>query len=273
MYLIASLLVAFVVTLFLLSKIAGMLHAKEPGMGRIFLASIVGSIAATVVLVPLGLFGQGIDPIIILLISVLIVFLVSSMAFKYINVMSWGGAITTNIASIVLSLISLTAAVVLTGGSIGKTISAVNSAMKENAGMVAGMASGDYSSMSQNTDQAADVMEGDSVNNEASEEVALEDDYEPTFKEKDLLPEATIKELEAKEKKVYVEPKYHVVSIASIRSVVGKNIRILNKNDKSITGLLKTVRGNDAVVEQRLNGGLATTPISLAKIRKLEVYR
>jgi len=273
MYLIASLLVAFIVTLFLLSKIASMLHAKEPGMGRIFLASIAGSIAATIVLVPLGLFGQGIDPNIMLILSVLIVFIISSMAFKYINIMSWGGAITTNIASIVLSLISLTAAVVLTGGSIDKTISAVNSAMQENGVMVAGMASGDFSSISENTEQATEGMEGENVNEEMSEEVALEDDYEPTFKEKDLLPPGTIKELEAKEKKVYVEPKYHVVSIASIRSAVGKNIRILNKNDKSITGLLKTIRGNDAVVEQRLNGGLATTPISLAKIRKLEVYR
>ncbi len=105
------------------------------------------------------------------------------------------------------------------------------------------------------------------------EELALDDDIEPTFKESDLLPAGTIRELKAKEKKVYIEPKFRVVSISSIRSAVGKNIRILNTNDTSITGLLRKVNGNNAVIEQHLGGGVATTPVSLAKIRKLEVYR
>ena len=140
-----------------------------------------------------------------LILTVLIVFIVSSAAFKHINEMSWGGAITTNIANIVLSLIAVTASVVLTGGSIDETINSVTGIAKGNINMVSTVES---SSEMQN-----------------SEEVALDEDgYEPTYKEVDLLPAGTVKELEAKEKRVYVEPKYHVISINNIRSAIGKII-------------------------------------------------
>ncbi len=277
MVLVGSLIFAFLVTLFLVSKIASMLHAKKPDMGRIFLASIVGSIAAAVTLIPLGMFLGGIDPNIMLIMSIAIVFIVSSMAFKYINVMTWGGAITTNVANIVLSLVALTASVVLNGGSINETFAKMGSVAKENANMVQSVTNGDLDTvMSKNAEISAEDSNMDQEGNEVpanDEELALDDDFEPTFKESDLLPAGTVKELKAKEKKVYIEPKFRVVSISSIRSAVGKNIRILNTNDTSITGLLRKVNGNNAVIEQRLGGGLATTPVSLAKIRKLEVYR
>ncbi len=277
MVLVGSLIFAFLVTLFLVSKIASMLHAKKPDMGRIFLASIVGSIAAAVTLIPLGMFLGGIDPNIMLIMSIAIVFIVSSMAFKYINVMTWGGAITTNVANIVLSLVALTASVVLNGGSINETFAKMGSVAKENANMVQSVTNGDLDTvMSKNAEISAEDSNMDQEGNEVpanDEELALDDDFEPTFKESDLLPAGTVKELKAKEKKVYIEPKFRVVSISSIRSAVGKNIRILNTNDTSITGLLRKVNGNNAVIEQRLSGGLATTPVSLAKIRKLEVYR
>ena len=88
-----------------------------------------------------------------------------------------------------------------------------------------------------------------------------------------MLPAATVKEMEAKKNKVYKEPKYRVISLNNIRSAVGKNIRIKNTNGTSIIGALKNINANDLVIEQRINGGLATTPISFARIEKLEVYR
>ncbi len=277
MILVGSLIFAFLVALFLVSKIASMLHAKKPDMGRIFLASIVGSIAAAITLIPLGIFLGGIDPNIMLILSIAIVFIVSSMAFKYINIMTWSGAITTNIANIVLSLVALTASVVLNGGSINDTLANIGSFAKENANMVQSVATGDLDNvMSKEPEIATDDAKMDLEGNEVvaiDKELILDDDFEPTFKESDLLPPGTVKELKAKEKKVYIEPKFRVVSISSIRSAVGKNIRILNSNDTSITGLLRKVNGNNAVIEQYLGGGVATTPVSLAKIRKLEVYR
>jgi hypothetical protein len=251
-----------------------MLLAKKPGIERIFLASIVGIIAAVATLIPLNLFVTGIDPKIMLILTVVIVFLVSSMAFKYINVMSWGGAITTNIANIVLSLIAATASVVLTGGSIDETIKSVTGVAKENINMVENVAPGNLDTELVSDRQVNTDMKQPSNEMQNSEEVAFDDsDLEPTYKEVDLLPAGAIKELKAKERRVYVEPKYHVISINNIRSAIGKNIRILNSNGNSITGALKNISGNDAVVEQRLNSGLAITPISFARIRKLEVYR
>ncbi len=274
MYLIGSLLFGLIVTLLLVSKIATMLLAKKPGIERIFLASIVGIISAVVTLIPLNLLVTGIDPIMMLILMVVIVFLVSSMAFKYINVMSWGGAITTNIANIVLSLIAATASVILTGGSIDETIKSVTGVVKENINMVENVAPGNLDTELVNDGQVNTDMKQPSNEMQNSEEVAFDDsDLEPTYKEVDLLPAGTIKELQAKERQVFVEPKYHVISINNIRSAIGKNIRILNSNGNSITGALKNISGNDAVVEQRLNSGLAITPISFARIRKLEVYR
>ena len=61
--------------------------------------------------------------------------------------------------------------------------------------------------------------------------------------------------------------------MSDARFAVGKNIRIKNTNGRSITGALKNINANDLIIEQRINGGLAVTPISFAKIEKLEVYR
>jgi len=254
MYLFASLIVAFVITLYLVSRIATMLNAKEPGMPRVFVASLVGGIAASLAVIALGMFVEGLDPLVMLILSISIMFFMSSMAFKYINIMSWGGAITTNIANIALSLIGVTAAVVLTGGSINDTFKMVNSGVSSTGVLPASETAGFESS------QEIAVEEFD----EADDEI---------FREKDFLPAGTVKEMEEKKNIVIKSPRFRVVSINSIRSMVGKRIRIVNTNGNSITGSLKNVVNNDAVIEQRMEGGVAVTPISLSKITKLEVYR
>ena len=182
--------------------------------------------------------------------------------------MSWSGAITTNIANIALVLMTATAAVVLNGASLSKTIKTVQNTFVTNTIIVENLATG-------NTDMAA-ITEDINSNLESNpaEETAFDDDnIEPTFKEIDLLPAATVKELEAKKKIVFKEPKFQVISLNNARSALGKSIRIKSLNGKSITGALKNINGNDLVIEQRINGGLAITPISFAKIQKLEVYR
>lgn len=249
MYLIGSLLLAFFITLYLLSRIAEMLHAKEPGMPRVFAASLLGSITATIAVISLSLFIKEIDPLIMLILTISIMFIISSMAFKYINVMTWGGAITTNIANIALSLVALTVSVVLNGVSIDETLKIVNVNVS-NTGLVP-----------------------EEYAYQETENIDTEEYVEESFKEIDLLPAGTVKEIKAKKRKVYKEPKFQVVSISSIRSMVGKKIRILNTNGNTIEGALKNVINNDAVIEQRMNGGLAVTPIALSKINKLEVYR
>jgi len=267
MYLIGSLLLAFGISVFAVSKIAEMLHAKKPGMERVFLASIVGGIAAFLALVALSVFVKNIDPMTMMIVSILAMFIVSTLAFKSINQMSWSGAITTNIANIALVLMTVTAAVVINGESIDKVIKSVQNTFTTNTVIVENLAEG-------NTDIAAITDEINSNTENEVEEIALEDeDFEPTFKEVDLLPAGTVKELEAKKKKVYKAPKFRVISLNNASSAVGKNIRIQNTNGRSIIGALKNISANDLIIEQRINGGLATTPISFAKIEKLEVYR
>lgn|GEM_PF-4661410 len=273
-YLFGSLFFALLVTLFLVSKIAEMLQAKKPGMGYIFLASLIGALAATLTLVPLGIFIEDIDPNIMLMLTVAIMFIVSSMAFKYINIMNWGGAITTNIANIVISLIAVTAAIVLNGGSLEESFKRVSSAVTSNTQMATNIATGDFSLENEaNTNDLndnQDLTEADEASIEM-DEVSL--DEEPVITEMDLLPAGTVKEINDSKRQVFVEPKYRIVSVGSIRSVVGRPIRILKKNGKKISGSLQRISGNDAVVMQRLEGGVATTPISLASIKQLEVYR
>lgn len=264
MYLIGSLLLSLGFTVFIVSKIAEMLHAKKPAMERVLMASLVGSIAATVTLIALCVFVKDVDPMHLMIGSVIAMFLVSTLAFKAINVMSWSGAITTNIANVAMVLLTGTAAVVLNDVSMDKAIQTVRTTFSTNAAMVEGIATGkEY--------KPSIVDEGSELANQ--EQILINDDIDPTFKEIDLLPAATVKELEDKKKVVYREPKYRVISLSNARSAVGQNIRIKNKSGNSIVGALKNISSNDLVIEQRINGGLATTPISFAKIQKLEVYR
>ncbi len=238
MYLIGSLLLAFGISVFAVSKIAEMLHAKKPGMERILLASLVGGIAAFVTIVALSALVKNVDPMILMILSIIAMFIVSTLAFKSINQMSWSGAITTNIANIALVLITGTAAIVLNGESFDKTIKSVQNTFNTNTAIVEGLASG-------NTDTMGII---DVANDQASDEQLVEEDeLDPTFKEVDLLPAATVKELEAKKKIVYKEPKFRLISLSNIRSAVGKNIRIKNSKGQNIVGALKNVRNNDLI--------------------------
>lgn len=261
----ASLAAALGATLWLVSYIAKMLLAKRPGMGWILLAWITGSVLAAIAIIPLSMFGSGIDPQIMFIATLILSFIISSAAYKYINQMGWGGAFTTNIASSVIALVAIVMAVVLSGNSLKETFNSVNMAAQENISLSDGFA---------NTDQSADLDDGSALSDDTNtDEVAsVDDDLEPIFKEVDLLPKGAIKELQAK-KKPYISPKYHIVQIGRINSLVGRSIRIRKSNGRVVAGSLQKIRGNNAVVKQRIHGGEAVIPVSIASIRKLEVYR
>ena len=277
MYFYASLFAAFVITLIVVSKIAEMLLAKRPNIGWVLLASLVGSGAAIISYVLLSLFINGIDPMVMMIVSLSVMFIVSSAAFKVINQMSWSGAVTTNIANIVIVLITMTAAVVLNGKSLEEELSVLNTATKDNMSVV----ETEYQNNAFDDEALLDVVEGDSLSMDSVEEVlpetALEvsdfEEEETRITELDLLPPAAVKALEQQKKRVYKEPKYHVTQVGNIRTLVGYTVRVLKSNGNTITGALKKVSGSDAYIEQRISNGTAIAPIEIAKIRKLEVYR
>ena len=268
MYLIGSLLLALGISVFAVSKVAEMLHAKKPGMERILLASLVGSIAAFATIVVLGAFVKDVDTTLMLILSLLAMFIVSTLAFKSINVMSWSGAITTNVANIALVLITGTAAVVLNGESIDKTIASVENTFKTNSTIVENIATGKTDGMN-----VIDESNIENKNEIPTEKIAIDGDLDPSIKELDLVPASTVKKLDAKKEVVFKAPKYRVISLNNIRSAMDENIRIESTNGHSIVGALKNIDNNDLIIEQRINGGLATIPIAFSKIQKVEVYR
>jgi hypothetical protein len=261
MYLMLSLLVAVGVTLFVVSKIAKMLLAKRSGLEWITVASIVSALIAVVTYVTLNIYVAGLEPMMMLGITFGAMILFSSIAFKVINQMSWGAAIATNVANVVIMLATAIGAIVLNGESLNKMVDSITHSAKSNTMMVSSMVKG------------TELVEPASTEVGIPEEDMLEDsESEPMITELELLPKAEIKE-EQKEKTIFVAPKYHVVSIDNIKSFVGKSLKIHTIKDTVIIGQLQQVKGNDAMLYRRVNGGTAITPIEFSSIKKLEVYR
>lgn len=269
----ASLVLAFAITLFLVSKIAKMMHAKRPDIGWVLLAMIVGMIFAAGALAALKLLVQDLDPIVMLIISLLTVLIASSAAFKIINKMSWSGAITTNIANVMIGLITGVLAVVINGESIQETVDKVSSTARNSNDIVA-VINSDQGAINEQVDESQ--IEAELAQDEMSmddQEAALDEDAEPVIREIDLIPPSAAKQILANKNKVYKEPKFHVITLGDIQTAVGYKIRIKKKNGTTIVGSLKRISGNDAVISRRLASGEAITPIAKASIRQLEVYR
>lgn len=280
MYFYASLLAAFVITVIVVSKIAQMLLAKRFTFSWVLLASLTGGVAAAIAYVLLSIFVNGIEPMVILIVSLLTMFIVSSAAFKVINKMSWTNAITTNIANIAVILITMIAAVVLNGKSLEEEFTSIHSKAKDQMSMIESVAT---------NLQGSGVINGAEIvfEDKQSDNIALDDELtseplvdndefteeEPIISERDLLLPSAVKALEKKENLVYIEPKFRSIGVGSLGSLVGQTIRIIKSNGSTISGSLKSINGSDAYVAQRISNGIATIPVAIAKIRKLEVYR
>ncbi len=258
MYLMLSLLAAVIVTLFAVSKIAKMLLAKRSGLEWITVASIVSALIAVVTYVTLNIYVAGLEPMVMLGITFAAMILFSSIAFKVINQMSWGAAIATNVANVVIILATSVGAIVLNGESLSEVVNSVTHSAKSNTMMVDSMVNG--------TEPVEPAVVG------IPEEEVLEDsEAKPMVTELDLLPKGALKE--EKKKHVYVASKFHVVSIDSISSLVGKSLKIHTAKGRIILGQLQNIKGSNAILYRRVEGGTAVTPIPFSAIKKLEVYR
>ncbi len=228
MYLTLSLLVAVVVTLLVISKIAKMLLAKRPQLEWITVASVVSAVIAIITYVGLNLFVVGLDPMVMLGVTFGTMLIVSSAAFKYINQMGWGAAIVTNVANVVVILATSVAAIVLNGESLSETISSITHGAKNNTAMVGSMVNG-----SEFTNPALESTEM----NLPEEDVLDDDGNEPMITELDLLPKSAVKALD--KKRIYIEPTFQVVSIDSIHSLTGQTIKIHQKTAKWLKVIYK----------------------------------
>jgi len=271
MYFAASLFVALVITLLLVSKIAKMLNAKRFEINWVFFALIIGIGLTTIAVILLNMFVQNQEPNIMLAMTLITALIVSSAAYKYINKLNWSGALTLNMASMAIGLLSLVTAVVINGKSVSETFDTLNISAKNNTAMIKSIATGE--SINNNREAISeDDSEGTIVGTE--NDISAENDAEnESITELDLLPAGTIRDIKKKENRVYTEPKFRVISIGSIHSAIGHKIRIHRKNGNTIIGALKRIDGNDAVISKYSNKGTVVMPISIAKIHKLEVYK
>ena len=271
MYFAASLFAAFVITLLLVSKIAKMLNAKRPEISWILFALIAGGILAAITTIVLSMFIQGQEPNVMLAMTLVATLIVSSAAYKYINKLNWSGAFTLNMASMAIGLLTLVTAVVINGESVSDTFNSLNISAKNNTAMVKSMATAD------SIDDAVATMSEDNINNAENiteeDETSTEDEVPAAVTELDLLSPSAARDIKKKEKRVYVEPKFRVISISNIYSAVGHKVRIHRKNGNTIVGGLKQIDGNDAVISKYTSKGTVVMPISMAKIHKLEVYK
>jgi len=267
MYFAASLFVAFVITLLLVSKIAKMLNAKRFEINWVFFALIIGIGLTTIAVILLNMFVQNLEPNIMLAMTLVTALIASSAAYKYINKLNWSGALTLNMASMAIGLLTLVTAVVINGKSISETFDTLNIYTKNNTAMIKSTATGEN-----NSREAIENASGSAIA-DTQNDISADDNEETPITELDLLPAGAVKYIKKKEKKVYREPKFRVVSIGNIHSAIGHKIRIHRKNGNTIIGALKRIDGNDAVISKYSNKGTVVMPISIAKIHKLEVYK
>jgi len=272
LYLMGSLLLALGITVFIVSKIAGLLHAKKPEMDRVFIASLIGGIVAFITLAALIALVKDLDPVILLGVSVFSMLLVSSLAFKVINQMTWAGAITTNIANVALILITGTVALVVNDQKISTAVELVQNAFHTNTAVVENLAAGNSDALGVIQDTQKERQMKEQAMKAAEAEAAIDEDVDPTFREVDFLPAGTVKELEAKKNKVRKAPRFYTISLGEAGSAVGSTVRVKNSKGSIITGVLKS-SGSSLTIEQRVSGGVATAQISRSNIEKLEVYR
>jgi len=287
MYFAASLLAAAVITFYLVGRITKMLHAKRHGPVWVFVASIVGLGLSSLALIPLGMYVKGLQPIEMFIVTLVLVFIIMSIAFKFINQMNWSAAITTNVANIVIGLITVVTAIVVNGESLEDSFRTVAHMTKEKASLVQSVVTGEEVLDESQQEAIADAPDAnDSGAAEVSEDAGatMADDLaategesegglEPSVSELDLLPPPAVAEIKRKKNHVYVEPKFRVISLGALNSAVGKTIRIHRRNADSVTGILVKRSARDVVIKQRMKGGSAITPISVSRISKLEVYR
>ena len=284
MLFLASLVVAVGVTLFAVSHIAKMLQAERYQMVWVLMASVVSILLASIVLIPLRIYVEGLDKQQMMIASGVVFLLISSFIFKLVNKMSWLGAITTNIANLFIGLMTLVAAVVLNGQSIEKTYQTVSANVQNSSQMIEAVATGkepmgelievDHATNINNSSPSLLSVDDESfVEEEGSDSATSDSEEEAKVSELDLLPEDIATAIKSKYAIRYIEPKYLDMRVRSINQLIGYPIRISQYNGQVTAGLLTKIKDSKAVLSRRIESGEALLPISISSIKKLEVYR
>ena len=250
------LIVTFLTTLWLTSHIAKQLFARQPGMPWVFVSWVVGIIFGFASLILLDVLV--LEPMLTVILQIVMPVFFSTLAFVLFTQISWGGALTTNIAGVFIGLILSVVALVVLGLPLEKTFGAARVVLHNGKAQVTSMITG----------KPADVIVTDAP-------VAIDEqiELEPVYTSRDFLPEAAQKALAKQDEVVLKTAKYHDMNVFNARRAVGMLIRASWKDGRVATGKLEAVEGGDLIVTLRRKEGLAQVPIAMSKLKKLEVYR
>lgn len=243
-------IVAVAITLWLTSFFAKLMHAKKGDIVWIAVALLLGIALSAGVIIAARLFiYDDLQQKIVMFASPFLIFII---LHKLVNGMDWAGAFTTHITALSVGVIAFVVAVIAMGKPIDKTVLELASQ------------AGFYEAP---TEVSADVAATDEL--EESEE-------EPTYTEKDLLNPKVAKALERQEKLIqrdYRPARFRVISTSNARGAIGYKVRLSQNTGKIMEGSLTSVDAGQLILKQNLHGGIATTPIAINSINKLEVYR
>lgn len=250
------LIATFLITLWLTSHIAKQLFARQPGMSWIFTAWLVGIIFSFASLILLDVLA--LEPMLTVILQLAMPVFFSTLAFVLFTQVSWGGALTTNIAGVFIGLILSVVALVVLGLPLDKTFSSARVLLHNGKAEITSLVTG----------KPADLI--------VTEAPVIEEDdieLEPVYTSRDFLPEATQKALAKQDEAVLKTAKYHDINVFNARRAVGKLVRASWKDGRVLSGKLESVQGGDLIVTLRRKEGLAQVPIAMSKLKKLEVYR
>jgi len=244
MFTIPLSIITFLVTLWVTSFLAGLMGAKKPEMVWIFMAWIIA-----IILSAIGIFSLRyllIDKFILDVLMYLIPFFMFTFVYHSMNKMNWVAAITTTTTAFSVGTIAVVMLIISLGKPLDKTIIHMASYIG-----------------------FADEQFVEKTMSEEREDSGF-------FSEQELLNPQVIAALEVQKKRQqqsYKKLTFKAISTQQAKSAIGYKIRLAKENGKVFEGILSNIQRGQLIIEHRLYGGVATTPIALNSVKRLEVYR
>ena len=257
MFTFPILILTFLITLWLTSHIAKQLHARNWKMPIIFGAWVVGAIFSIAGLILLDVIDLGLEPIVLKVLRIAIPVIFTTLAYILFTQLGLASAFTTNVAGVFIGLILSVVAIVALGLPVEKTFKSSSLLFQNTKAQITSMITGK---------EIKPVVEVVDAN-------VIEDKVEPMYTTNDYLPPEAQAALEKQKNRVFTDPHYRDMSIYNARRAIGMRVRVSWKDGKTAAGKLDAVQGGDLIVTLRRKEGVAQVPISMSRLKKLEVYR
>ena len=163
--------------------------------------------------------------------------------------MDWITAITINITSFAMGVIATVIVIITLGKPLDKTIIL----LANKVGLVSTLSSAEVSATSQE-EEIEDVV----------------------FTEQELLApriRSKLKQQQKNQQRSYIEPTFNIINMRRAKGAIGHTIRLSKKNGTVLEGILQQITHEQFILQQTLQGGIATTPIAKVSVKTLAVYQ